>query len=99
MNTGATQSIIDGELLKSIGYSRSDIDYTKKVRDFGGKAIKIDFVKIASIKSLGLKRDNFLMGMHEFSVYTFYDGLLGIDFFLNHKLCVDFRKGIIELDQ
>ena len=97
VDTGASHSIINAALLKSIGYLSSDYCKSENLMGFGGNSIKIDFLETRSIFCLGLKRSNFVIGVHDFKLSTFYDGILGVDFFLNHKLSIDFKNGIIEL--
>jgi len=97
VDTGASHSIIDKNFIKTIGYTANDYTKTENLSGFGGNIVKTSFVKIKSLSSLGLIRRNFEIGVMEFSSKAFYEGILGIDFFLNHKLSIDFKKGIIEL--
>ena len=99
LDTGASHTIINEEFIKTIGYSRKDIESTEFLRGFGKKNVnEIPFLLVKSFLCLGLVRRNFNLGFCEFSSSIFYDGILGVDFLLNHKLCIDFKKGTIELD-
>ena len=97
LDTGASVSVFNLRLLESIGYSRKDYFKSENLKGFGGSRIKADLLKVKSAKSLGLKRNNFIIGVIDFGYTTYYDGILGVDFFLNHKLCIDFKKHEIEL--
>ncbi len=98
IDTGASYSIINEKLLKPIGYSKNDFFKTERLNGFAGNSISVDFLKVKTFNCLGLIRRNFEIGAMEFSPRAFYDGILGIDFFLNHILCVDFKKGKVKLD-
>lgn len=98
VDTGAAHSIINSKLLKSIGYSQKDCFKTESLSGFGGNSIEVDFIRVKSAFCLGLLRTNFVLGCNEFRSTVFYDGILGLDFFLNHKLCIDLKKGLISLE-
>jgi len=98
IDTGASYSIINEKILKPIGYSKNDFFKTERLNGFAGNSIVVDFLKVKTFNCLGLIRRNFEIGAMEFSPRAFYDGILGIDFFLNHTLCIDFKKGKVKLD-
>jgi hypothetical protein len=64
----------------------------------GSKIEKAFLHKVSSIKVLGLTRQNFKVISHKLPETTFVDGLIGLDFFRNKKLSIDFKNGLIELE-
>lgn len=98
IDTGASYSIVNKKTLKALGYTNKDFFKTERLQGFGGNVKNVNFLKLNSIAFLGLQRNNFEVGITDFKANVFYDGILGLDFFLNHKLCIDFKKGIVELD-
>ena len=98
LDTGASHSIFDEDYLSAIGYKKNNIIKKEIFKGFGGKLIEVPIIKIKSISCLGLIRRNFKLGFYKFPIDSFYKGILGVDFFINHKLSIDFKKGIIELE-
>ena len=97
IDTGATQTIFDEDYLFSIGYSKKDVFKTEIFKGFGGKTIDVPLIRLKSISCLGLIRRNFKLGYSKFAPEAFYKGILCVDFFLEHKLIIDFKNGIIEI--
>jgi hypothetical protein len=52
---------------------------------------------IDKIEALGQERVNFSVIAHTLPPSASVDGVLGLDFFRNQELTIDFRKGIITL--
>ncbi len=98
VDTGASHSIINSDLLRTIGYYKKHEYKKEMLTGFAGHSIDVPFLKVKSFMCLGLTRRNFDLGFIEFRSTIFYDGILGIDFFLNHKLILDLKHGIIELE-
>jgi predicted aspartyl protease len=98
VDTGAGHTIFDEDYISTIGYTKESIIKKELFKGFGGKIIEVPIIKIKSISCLGLIRNNFKIGFCKFAPDAFYKGILGVDFLINHKLSIDFKKGIIELE-
>lgn len=98
LDTGASFSIINTNAMKSLGYTKKDFTKTERLQGFGGNRKNVNFLKLKSLAFLGVQRNNFEIGAADFSSNMLFDGILGIDFFKNHKLCIDLKKGFISLD-
>ena len=51
--------------------------------------------EIKSLESLGIKHNDFEICSYDFlgnGILSEYDGVLGIDFFQNNKICIDFVR-------
>jgi len=55
-------------------------------------------MKISSISAMGLIRHNFKIISKDLPLTLFVDGLLGLDFFRNKELNLNFRTGIITFE-
>lgn len=58
------------------------------------------FFTTKSLESLGIKKNNFEICSYDFlgnGILSEYDGVLGIDFFQNNKICIDFIKSEITI--
>jgi hypothetical protein len=56
--------------------------------------------KTKSLEGLGIKKKNFEICSYDFlgnGVLSEYDGVLGIDFFKDNKICIDFVKSEITI--
>ncbi|HBX50513.1 MAG: hypothetical protein A2275_06510 [Bacteroidetes bacterium RIFOXYA12_FULL_35_11] len=97
IDTGATTSLINQDVLESLGYQKTDAIDCINITT-GSRIEKAQLYKISSIKVLGLTRKNLKVISHKLPYTTFVDGLLGLDFFRNKKLIIDFSKGNITLE-
>ena len=55
-------------------------------------------VTIDRMEALDHQRRNMPILCHDLPEGTPFDGLLGLDFFRNQRLTIDFREGLITLD-
>lgn len=97
LDTGASSTLISKELLRLIGY---DPDALPKTVNFttGSRAESASRVTVARLQALGQERLDFAVIAHTLPAGVAIDGLLGLDFFQNHVLKIDFQKGEITLD-
>ena len=94
MDTGATTTLINSQILDAIGFTEKNIIDNITFTTGSGKE-KANLLKAKSINALGVKRANFKVISHQLPITTYVDGLLGIDFFKEKKLTIDFLKGEI----
>lgn len=66
-----------------------------------GKGIIEGYVfRIPRITALGITREAFEICSYDFfnnNIFSTFDGILGLDFLRNNKICIDFRKSIITM--
>ena len=55
-------------------------------------------VTISKIVALGQERAGFSLLAHTLPPSAAVDGLLGLDFFRDHRLVIDFKSGNIQID-
>jgi len=96
LDTGATGTIVNAGPLVAIGYDPALTPNRVQVTTGSG----VEFaarVKVSKLVALGQERTDFLLLCHTLPPSTGVDGLLGLDFFRDQKLTLDFRNGEMEL--
>ena len=96
LDTGATLSSLSEAALLSVGY---DLEQPTRVHrvETGVGAISLPEIEVQELLLLGQRRVRFPMVAQTFSFEAPFDGLLGLDFLRDHRLCLDFARGEIEL--
>ena len=97
LDTGATHTVIDLTRLLLAGYDLRNSIQTVPFESAKGRIEAYTF-KVKSIKALGIEIPNMIISAYDFlgnNVITDIDGVLGLDFFEKHKVCIDFNKSEI----
>ena len=96
LDTGATTTLINAGMLVSIGYDPALSPDRVQVTTGSG----IEFAPVVNLtwlRALEQERTHFPALCHTLPPSAGVDGLLGLDFFRNHKLMIDLLKGEITL--
>jgi gag-polyprotein putative aspartyl protease len=99
LDTGASFTTIDSNMLYLFGYSTKDSLEKVQVETANG-IIETDIFELASLEAFGVKKDKYQIQAYDFlaqGIISDYNGLLGLDFFDNHKLCINFKKNVLSL--
>jgi hypothetical protein len=99
VDTGASHTVIDLTTLLINGYSFSQRKKEVKIETAKGVASAHVF-EVKLLESLGIKQKSFEVCSYDFlgnGILSEYDGVLGIDFFFNNKICIDFIKSEITI--
>ena len=96
IDTGASVSLIDIDVMLAIGYKKNDCIRTVDTVTASKKETAFEF-EIDSIKAIGLIRRNFKVISRSLPVGLGIDGLLGLNFFKNRELIIDFKLCEIRL--
>ena len=94
LDTGASTTVIDSNSLYVLGYFPKDF-YGHTEFETASGVIEANYLKIKKFKCLGIEINNFQICTYDFAVSGItpeFDGMLGIDFFQNNKICIDFIK-------
>lgn len=96
LDTGASFTFVNKDILVLIGY---DPDALPKTVTFttGSGVETAARVTVDKLQALCQERLNFSVIAHTFPPTASIDGLLGLDFFRNHVLSIDFQNGQIDL--
>jgi predicted aspartyl protease len=96
LDTGATSTIVNVGILVAVGYDPAMAPDRVQVTTGSG----VEFaprVLVSKIAVLGEERDRFLILAHTLPPSAGVDGLLGLDFFRDRHVVVDFRSGQVIL--
>ena len=97
IDTGATTSLINLATLAFLGIGPEDA--IRHVRMTTGSAIEVvPIVTLTRLSVLGQHRFGVPVIAHALPPTSAVDGLLGLDFFRDHSLTIDFRAGILTLE-
>jgi predicted aspartyl protease len=99
VDTGATTSLINLRVLTTLGFdSVASAFPAGHIEIVTGSAVeRVAKVVLTRLTALGQHRFGFPVVAHDLPVNAPVDGLLGLDFFRNQILTVDFQKGQITL--
>ncbi len=97
LDTGATQTMISRDLATFIGYNLGAGGRTVQLITASGEETAT-VVTIQRVEALEHQMRNMPILCHDLPTGTPFDGLLGLDFFRNQRLTIDFREGLITLD-
>lgn len=95
VDTAATQTVIDLNMLLMIGYTPQDGDDWVELETSNG-VIEAQYFPLNSFETLDDKRQDFNVLSYDFlekGILSPYDGILGLDFFRGrHILTIDFIR-------
>lgn len=92
LDTGASNTIIDFNALLIGGYNLKDVLRQVEVETANG-IIEAHIFNIKSISALKIQKKNFEIASYDFlasGIISEFDEVLGLDFFENNKICIDF---------
>lgn len=96
VDTGASVSLIDIDVLQKIGYIKEDCIRTIQTVTASKSEIAYEF-EIDNIRAIGMIRRNFKVISRTLPIGLRIDGLLGLNFFKNKELTIDFKLSEIRL--
>jgi predicted aspartyl protease len=97
LDTGATSTILNVAMLVALGYDPALAPERIQVTTGSG----VEFAprsKVQKLVALGQERLDFPVLAHTLPPSAGVDGVLGLDFFRNHQLAIDFQSGQLTLD-
>jgi len=96
IDTGATLTLVSDDAIKKLGYTKADTIRTTQTIT----ASKVETVceySLDNIMAVGLIRHNFRVISRSLPLGLGIDGLLGLNFFKNKELTIDFKLSEIRL--
>jgi predicted aspartyl protease len=96
LDTGATTSTINRKVLQVAGYDPSSITEFVEITAGTGTA-SVPRLMLNRLSALGKHAIGIRVLAHDLPAGVAVDGLLGLDFFRDLLLTLDFRQGLIEL--
>jgi hypothetical protein len=97
LDSGASHTVIDLSQVLIAGYELKDALGTVELET--GKGILEAYIfKVPLLEAIGISRKNVEICSYDFftnHIFTDFDGVLGLDFLEDNKICIDFPKSII----
>ena len=97
LDTGATGSMINWDILVLLGYDPAAVQNRIQMTTGSG----VEFVPVVScsrIQALGFERKDFQILCHTLPPSATVDGVLGLDFLREKKVVLDFREGKLSIE-
>ncbi len=99
LDTAATHTTIDSNVLYFSGYDLKDSKGEKEIETSNGIII-VEIYKIELLESLSIIKNNFEVQVYDFlahDILSDYDGVIGLDFLQENKVCIDFENNQIQI--
>ncbi len=99
LDTGASNTIIDFNTLLIAGYNFGNALRQVEIETANG-VVEASVFKIKSINAFNIQKRNFEITSYDFfatEIISEFDGVLGLDFFKNNKICIDFINSEITI--
>jgi hypothetical protein len=100
IDTGASHTTIDITQMLIAGYEISDAISIEKLETASGIIDAYAFI-VKQFSSFGIVKSNFKLYAYDFFAYhylTDFDGVIGLDFFVGMKFCIDMAKSELSID-
>jgi predicted aspartyl protease len=97
LDTGATTTLINSDMLLSIGYDSAGSESRVQITTASGLE-EVPQINVKRLTALGKELTDFPVLSFTLPPTSGVDGLLGLDFLRVKRLEVDFRNGSITLD-
>ena len=99
LDTGASHTVIDLSPLLIAGYEIKDSIGAVPIETAGG-VLDAYIFKIDSLTVLGITRHDIEICSYDYfnnHIFPDFDGVIGLDFLRDQKICIDFRESIISV--
>ena len=96
LDTGSTRTLIQPALLSAVGLDPSNAT-TFATMTTGSSVLTVPSISLPCLSALGQQRSNFPVLAHQLPATAGADGMLGLDFFRQQILTIDFRAGQLSL--
>jgi len=97
LDTGAAATVISPYHLMFAGHHPEHSPERIELTTASGVEF-VPRIAVQALSALGQRRQNLAVVSHTLPPSTAADGVLGLDFFRDHRLIVDFREGVLSLD-
>lgn len=99
VDTGASKTVVDFTELMMAGYRQSQAIGIEEFETGKGN-IQASVYRVQEIEALGITYQNFEISSYDFlanGVLSDIQGVLGLDFFAEHRFCIDLKKRLISI--
>jgi hypothetical protein len=99
LDTGASNTVMDLTTLLSTGFHFKDSIDKIKIETAKG-IVEAEVFVVKQLESLGITQQKYAVTAYDFignGIISEFDGVLGLDFFENNKICIDFVNNEITI--
>ncbi len=99
LDTGASNTVIDLTTLLTTGFHFKDSIDKIKIETAKG-IVEAEIFVVKQLESLGITQQKYAVTAYDFignGIISEFDGVLGLDFFENNKICIDFINSEITI--
>ncbi|MDI6917515.1 MAG: retropepsin-like aspartic protease [Thermoplasmatales archaeon] len=97
IDTGATYTMIPWDIAEVLGY-KPELSKDRVPLVTASGVERVPLIILKSVSALGKSADNVQMVVHNLPEKSYVDGLLGLSFLRKFRVCLDFRKGMLEIE-
>ena len=97
LDTGSVFSLIHPGLLAKAGYNSASPRSRVSIAGVSSTA-EVGLFVVSGLTALGVERSNVAVLAHRLPGSIPFDGLLGVNFLLGHRLIIDFSAGTVQLE-
>ncbi len=100
LDTAATNTTIDSNVLYFSGYELKNSKGEREIETSNGIII-VEIYVVEKLECLGITKTNYEVQVYDFlshGILSDYDGVIGIDFIKEHKICIDILKREVSVD-
>ena len=99
LDTAASHTTIDSNMLFMLGYELKDALNEVEVETSNGIII-VEEHRLKKLSCIGIERTGFVIQVYDFlahGVTSDYDGVIGLDFLKERKICIDFKTFVLSV--
>lgn len=97
LDTGATYVMIPWEIAEVLGYE-PELSKERINMITASGVEKAPLITLKAVDVLGKRAENIRAIIHDLPQESYVDGLLGLSFLKNFRVCLDFREGILKIE-
>lgn len=97
LDTGATYLMLPWEIAEDLGYE-PELSKERINMVTASGVEKVPLINLESVSVLGKKAKNVKTIVHDLPQESYVDGLLGLSFLRNFRVCLDFKEGVLEIE-
>ena len=97
LDTGATYVMIPWDIAEALDYEPEVSKERINITTASGVE-KVPLITLKSMSVLGKKAENVKASIHDLPPQCHVDGLLGLSYLRNFKMCIDFTEGTLEIE-
>jgi aspartyl protease family protein len=97
LDTGATYTMVPWDIADVLGYEPGISKELVPVVTASGVE-RAPLITVRSLNVLGVTAHNIKTIVHDLPEKSYVDGLLGLSFLREFKVCLDFQEGVLEIE-